>query len=141
MLIKPVRTMIDHLSSYSTQYETSRDFYQTVFAPLGYELVTEFTTDPQEDPEFEGRRVCAFGPKNETRFWIIETNQPVTPRHIAFTAKSHDAVRNFHKAALSLGADDNGAPGLRPHYHANYYGAFVFDPDGNDIEAVCHFEP
>ena len=130
--------MIDHLSSYSTNYETSRDFYQAVFAPLGYGLVMEFATDPAEDPEFEGRRVCAFGPTDNAVFWIIETKQNVTPRHIAFAAKDHEAVRAFYETAIDLGAKDNGAPGPRPHYHDHYYGAFVFDPDGNDIEAVCH---
>ena len=132
--------MIDHLSSYSTRFETSRDFYLRVFAPLGYQLVTEFTTSIDEDPDFEGRRICAFGPKDKATFWIIETKQPATPRHIAFTAQNREAVGNFYAAALSLGAKSNGEPGLRSHYHANYYGAFVFDPDGNDIEAVCHLE-
>ena len=132
--------MIDHLSSYSTQYEISRDFYLGVFAPLGYQLVAEFTTSADQDSDFPGRRICAFGPRDNAGFWIIETKQPATPRHIAFSAQDREAVRNFYTAALSLGAKSNGEPGLRPHYHANYYGAFVFDPDGNDIEAVCHLE-
>lgn len=71
-------------------------------------------------------------------FWISETREPATPRHIAFRAHSRTEVDAFHRAGLSLGAEDNGAPGLRPEYHSNYYGAFLLDPDGNNVEAVFH---
>jgi catechol 2,3-dioxygenase-like lactoylglutathione lyase family enzyme len=71
-------------------------------------------------------------------FWVIEVKQPASPRHVAFTASDRKAVAAFHAAALRVGAKDNGAPGPRPKYHAHYFGAFVLDPDGNNVEAVCH---
>ena len=72
-------------------------------------------------------------------FWLqAGTDEPRTHQHVAFTARSRAEVDAFHAAALAAGGRDNGAPGLRPHYHPNYYGAFVFDPDGNNVEAVCH---
>jgi len=71
-------------------------------------------------------------------FWIGNGKKPVGGLHVAFTAHSRSQVDTFYQAALTAGGRDNGAPGLRPHYHPNYYGAFVFDPDGNNIEAVCH---
>ncbi|NKB64263.1 MAG: VOC family protein [Gammaproteobacteria bacterium] len=129
--------MIDHLSTYATDYEKTRSFYEQVFEPLGYSLVAEFTTD-EEDDDFPGRRVCSFGENSNSTFWVIETRRQATSRHIAFAASSSQSVDEFYQAALKAGGKENGAPGLRPHYHSQYYGAFVFDPDGNDIEAVFH---
>ena len=128
--------MLDHISTYATDYAATRKFYDQVFQPLGYGLTMEFAVD--DDPEFPGCRVCSFGENGQSTFWIIETKNPATPRHIAFAAASTQAVDAFYEAAINGGAKDNGPPGLRPHYHANYYGAFVIDPDGNDIEAVFH---
>jgi catechol 2,3-dioxygenase-like lactoylglutathione lyase family enzyme len=123
--------MIDHLSTYATDYEATRNFYQAVFSPLGHRLQMEFT-------EPGGQRMCAFGPEGNPAFWVIEVNEAASPRHIAFCADSREEVRAFHQAGLEHGAGDHGAPGLRPIYHEHYYGAFLIDPDGNNIEAVYH---
>lgn len=123
--------MIDHLSTYATDYEITRDFYRATFAPLGYSMQMEFA-------EPSGQRMCAFGPEGNPAFWIIEVAQAASPRHIAFCAESREQVAAFHRAGLENGAGDNGAPGLRPIYHEHYYGAFLIDPDGNNIEAVHH---
>lgn len=128
--------MIDHISTYATDYLASKNFYEAAFSPLGYSLQTEFVAE--WNTEFPTQRICAFGPENNPTFWIIESKQQYTPRHTAFTAISHGAVEAFFENALENGGKDNGAPGLRPMYHENYYGAFVIDPDGNNVEAVCH---
>ena len=82
--------------------------------------------------------MCAFGPEGKPIFWIIETKDSYTPRHTAFSTDSRELVDKFHEAGVQNGGTDNGAPGLRPMYHEHYYGAFLIDPDGNNIEAVCH---
>ncbi len=84
---------------------------------------------------------AGFGKDGKPFFWIGSGARLSGPTHFAFTAKSRDAVVAFHREALAAGGKDNGAPGLRPHYHDNYYGAFVVDPDGNNVEAVCHTPP
>ena len=126
--------MIDHLSSYATDYPATRAFYQTALAPLGYTLQMEMAASDDR----AGRRLCAFGPPGRPAFWIVEVAEPVTPRHVAFLAPDRPSVGAFHAAALRAGARDNGAPGLRPEYHEHYFGAFALDPDGNNVEAVCH---
>ena len=123
--------MIDHLSTYATDYAITRDFYRAVFAPLGHSQQMEFTNP-------SGGQMCAFGPENMAVFWVIKVEQPATPRHVAFTAASREQVHAFHEAGLENGGSDNGAPGPRPIYHQHYYGAFIIDPDGNNVEAVCH---
>ena len=128
--------MIDHLSSYATNFVTTRDFYVAVFSVLEYDLQTEF--DLKDDPDLPGRRICSFGERGKGIFWIIESIITYTPRHIAFTANSQFQVEEFYRIAMKNNAIDNGAPNLRPEYHAHYYGAFVLDPDGNNIEAVYH---
>ncbi len=128
--------MIDHLSTYATDYPVTRAFYLSVFDSLGVSLQIEFVTD--WDRDFPTRRCCAFGRDNQTTFWIIEEKETASPRHIAFSASSRKMVDSFYEKSLGAGGKCNGAPGLRPHYHENYYGAFILDPDGNDIEAVCH---
>jgi catechol 2,3-dioxygenase-like lactoylglutathione lyase family enzyme len=128
--------MIDHLSIYARDFAASRSFYEAVFAPLGHSIQVEFGME--DDAEFPGRRVCAFGSDEKATFWIIETRKQVSGRHIAFTATDHRSVNEFHRIALQCGGRDNGAPGFRPEYHSGYYASFVIDPDGNDIEAVCH---
>jgi catechol 2,3-dioxygenase-like lactoylglutathione lyase family enzyme len=127
--------MIDHVSAYTTHYEDAKRFYSAVLAPLGSKLQREMTTT--WDPAFPTRRMCAFGPERPI-FWVIEVREAASPRHIAFSAASRAQVDAFHRAALADGARDNGAPGVRAVYHPNYYGAFVFDPDANNVEAVCH---
>ncbi len=127
--------MIDHLSTYATDFNATKAFYEKVFAPLGYTLQMEMSFE--EDKELPGRRICAFG-ESQTVFWVIETNEQHTPRHVAFVAKNRGAVKAFHHAGIAIGATDHGAPGERPTYHQHYYGAFLLDPDGNNVEAVCH---
>jgi len=86
-----------------------------------------------------GYEGCGFGPPGKPAFWVGRgTGEAGRGMHIAFVATSRADVDAFHATALAAGAMDNGAPGLRPHYHPNYYGAFVIDPDGHNIEAVCH---
>jgi catechol 2,3-dioxygenase-like lactoylglutathione lyase family enzyme len=127
--------MIDHASSYTTHFEAAKRFYELAFAPLGSRLQHEMVAT--WDPEFPTRRMCAFGPQRPV-FWVIEVREPATPRHIAFSAGTRAQVDAFHRAALDAGARDNGAPGVRAIYHPTYYGAFALDPDGNNVEAVCH---
>jgi len=128
--------MIDHISSYATDFATTKSFYSTALAPLGYTIQHELVAS--WDADFPRRRLCAFGRDGKGSFWVIEVKQPASPRHVAFAALDRTAVDRFHACALGAGGRDNGAPGVRAHYHEHYYGAFVIDPDGNDIEAVCH---
>ena len=127
--------MIDHLSTYATDYEASRNFYDAVMADLGYSVEAEMVMS--WDKDFPNRRACAWG-SGRPVFWLIETQTAYEPRHFAFSAKSRGAVDSFHATAIAAGGRDHGPPGLRPIYHAHYYGAFVLDPDGNNVEAVCH---
>jgi len=128
--------MIDHMSTYATDFPGTRAFYEAAFPPLDYTLQHEMVTT--WDPEFPDRRICAFGPTGKSTFWIIEVKEAASPRHVAFSASTRAAVNAFYSAALKAGGRDNGAPGPRPIYDEHYYGAFVLDPDGNDVEAVCH---
>ncbi|CAA0099023.1 Uncharacterised protein [BD1-7 clade bacterium] len=128
--------MIDHLSTYTTDYPKTHAFYQAAFDALGYSQQAEFVAHWNES--FPTQRNCAYGPEGKPVFWIIETQTPATPRHIAFAASSRAAVDAFYHAGLAEGGHCNGKPGLRPIYHADYYGAFLIDPDGNNVEAVCH---
>ncbi len=128
--------MIDHLSTYATNFESTKTFYCAVLCELGYSLQAEMTFD--EDPDLPGRRACAFGPSGRAVYWIVEVLESSSPRHVAFAAKDRESVAAFHEAGLSAGGEDLGAPGPRPIYHENYFGAFLTDPDGNNVEAVCH---
>ena len=126
--------MLDHLGFTVADYPRSRAFYERVLAPLGYSVVMDVTREMSGG--YEG---CGFGPPGKPAFWVGQgTGEAGRGMHIAFIATSRADVDAFHAAALAAGATDNGAPGLRPHYHPNYYGAFVIDPDGHNIEAVCH---
>ncbi|MFZ5466312.1 MAG: VOC family protein [Pseudomonadota bacterium] len=118
--------MIDHIGISVQDYTRSKTFYQAAMAPLGYELVMEF-----ED-------AGGFGVEGQPDFWI-EGGKQTTPRvHVAFRSRDRATVRAFYEAALKAGGQDNGPPGLRVDYHPHYYAAFVIDPDGHNIEAVCH---
>lgn len=128
--------MIDHVSSYTTQYERAKRFYECAFAPLGYHKQTEFVAEWNQD--FPEQRMCAFGPDKKSVFWLIETTVSHSLRHIAFTAHTRADVEGFYANAIEASGTDNGKPGLRPVYHPDYFAAFVFDPDGNNVEAVCH---
>lgn len=128
--------MIDHLSTYATDFEATKAFYTAAFAPLGYSVQSEFVAE--WNPDFPTQHMAGFGKDGKPSFWVIEVKNAYTPRHIAFAAPNRAAVDAFYAQALKTGARDNGKPGLREMYHPNYYGAFVFDPDGNNVEAVCH---
>ena len=130
--------MIDHLSTYATNFSATQRFYDTALAALGYERVVDMTAS--WDPDFPSRRMSAYGPAPKPVLWVAEVRNKdkATPRHLAFAASSRTAVDAFYRAALGAGGVDNGAPGPRLHYHEHYYGAFVLDPDGNNVEAVCH---
>lgn len=125
--------MLDHVGIPVSDYVRAKTFYSLAFAPLGYDLVLEVSSR-----ETGGHSHAGFGIKGRPQFWI-GSGKPINGRvHFAFVAKNRAAVDAFYEAALKGGGTDNGPPGLRPHYHANYYGAFVLDPDGHNIEAVCH---
>ena len=128
--------MIDHISSYTTDFPAARAFYEAAMHSLGYAIQAEMVTD--WDSDFPERRCCAWGPSGKSVFWVIEVREAYSPRHIAFSASSRTAVDDFYKAAMSAGGRDHGEPGVRAVYHADYYGAFVLDPDDNNVEAVCH---
>lgn len=127
--------MLDHLGFNVGDYAASRDFYRQALAPLGYAIVMEVTREMTGS--YEG---CGFGPPGRPQFWVGNggADAHAGGMHIAFVAKNRAEVDAFHTAALAAGGKDNGAPGLRPHYHPDYYGAFVIDINGHNIEAVCH---
>ena len=128
--------MIDHISTYATDFAPTKAFYQAALAELGYSVQHEMTLEA--DPDLPGRRACAFGPAGKSTFWVIEVREASSPRHIAFVAPDRPSVAGFHRAGLAAGGQDLGPPGLRPIYHPDYYGGFLSDPDGNNVEAVCH---
>jgi catechol 2,3-dioxygenase-like lactoylglutathione lyase family enzyme len=117
--------MIDHVSLYVSDFARSKAFYADALRPLGYEAIMEFDS------------VAGFGARGKPDFWIGE-GEPRAPIHVAFASPDRATVDAFHAAALAAGGSDNGPPGLRPHYHEHYYGAYAHDPDGNNVEAVCH---
>ena len=128
--------MIDHLTLLVSTYERSLDFYLSALKPLGYTLVMEVTRETIPDLPFE--KLGGLGAGGKPDLWLRPTDGTIAPTHIAFVANSRDDVDAFFAAAIAAGAQDHGAPGLRPHYHPNYYAAFVLDPDGYNVEAVCH---
>ena len=124
--------MLDHIGFPVTDYARSKAFYARALAPLGFRVVKEVNLSDDGEDGYAG-----FG-DDRPHFWI-GTGKPLQGRlHVAFVAKSRADVLAFYEAALAAGGVDNGAPGLRPHYHENYYAAFVLDPDGHNIEAVNH---
>jgi catechol 2,3-dioxygenase-like lactoylglutathione lyase family enzyme len=134
----PGMSIIDHITLVVSNYKTSKAFYLKALAPLGITQVMEFG------------EACGLGRGPKPEFWIgtgpksfqkSEQLRVITPVHLAFVARSREEVIAFHKAALEAGGKDFGAPGLRLEYHPNYYGAFVLDPDGHNIESVIHAEP
>jgi catechol 2,3-dioxygenase-like lactoylglutathione lyase family enzyme len=124
--------VIDHLGLDVGDFRRSRAFYAAALAPLGYIMKAELPAEPSGAPDRAG-----FGAGHSV-FWIAAGGAVEQPLHFAFAAANRAAVDAFYRAALGAGGRDNGAPGLRPRYHANYYAAFVIDPDGHNIEAVCH---
>lgn len=125
--------MIDHIGFSVSDYERAKAFYQTALAPLDYSLIMEVPA------ELTGHAPAAgFGANGKPDFWIGGEGAMNKPVHIAIIAKDRPTVDAFYAAAMAAGGRDNGPPGIRAHYHPNYYGAFVLDPDGHNIEAVCH---
>jgi catechol 2,3-dioxygenase-like lactoylglutathione lyase family enzyme len=121
--------MLDHLGLDVSDYGRSKVFYSAALKPLGLEVLMEPIPN-----------ACGFGDpeKRMPFFWLYDRDEVNKGVHVAFTASDRETVDAFHAAALEAGAEDNGGPGVREIYHPNYYGAFVLDPDGNNVEAVCH---
>ena len=126
--------MLDHVGFAVADAERSRRFYEQALAPLGITLIMSVTPEQTE----AGGTAHGFGSDGKPYFWIGDNERVGEGTHVAFAAETRAVVDAFYEAALAAGGRDNGAPGLRPHYHPNYYGAFVLDPDGMNIEAVCH---
>jgi catechol 2,3-dioxygenase-like lactoylglutathione lyase family enzyme len=124
--------MIDHIGFAVSNMERSKAFYVDALKPLGISVVMEVTAEQTGADAHAG-----FGKDDKAFFWIGGGAKPKGGTHVAFTAATRADVDSFYRAALAAGGRDNGAPGLRPHYHPNHYGAFVLDPDGNNVEAVC----
>jgi catechol 2,3-dioxygenase-like lactoylglutathione lyase family enzyme len=128
--------MIDHIGFPVSDYARARAFYTRALAPLGYGIVMEVTQQQTGHAPAAG-----FGADGKPDFWIGGeggeggSNKPL---HVAIVAKDRATVDAFYREAIAAGGRDNGAPGIRAHYHPHYYGAFVLDPDGHNIEAVCH---
>jgi catechol 2,3-dioxygenase-like lactoylglutathione lyase family enzyme len=124
--------MLDHIGLAVADMDRSKAFYEAALKPLGLGVVMEVTAAQTGSEAHAG-----FGESGKPFFWIGSGLNPKGGTHVAFAAETRAQVDAFYRAALAAGGKDNGAPGLRPHYHPNYYGAFVLDPDGNNIEAVC----
>ena len=122
--------MLDHIGLDVTDIALSKAFYREALKPLGYRVVQEIRDG--------GTTVVMFGVGDEPDFVIADKDRPGEANHVAFRAETRAQVDAFHAAALQAGGHDNGAPGLRPDYGPTYYAAFVLDPDGFNIEAVCH---
>lgn len=125
--------MIDHTGITVSDIARSKAFYTAALAAIGYQLLLEFSAAVTGHAD-----VAGFGEAPKPDFWLSSGTPNQPPLHVAFRAANRQQVDAFHVAALAAGGRDNGAPGLRPHYHPDYYGAFVLDPDGHNIEVVCH---
>jgi catechol 2,3-dioxygenase-like lactoylglutathione lyase family enzyme len=118
--------IVDHIGLAVRDFGAAKSFYRRALAPLGIEVI------------LEGDGWVMLGRDGKPEFWFGVHGIPPGPIHIAFAAETRAQVRAFHRAALAAGGRDNGAPGVRAKYHPHYYGAYVFDPEGHNIEAVCH---
>jgi len=125
--------MIDHTGVRVSDFARAKTFYRAALAPIGYQLLLEFPAEVTGTDE-----VAGFGVPPKADFWLAAGSPNRPPIHVAFRVGTRARVDAFHTAALEAGGRDNGAPGPRPHYHADYYGGFVLDPDGHNIEVVCH---
>jgi len=125
--------MLDHIGFSVSDIDRSKQFYSAALAPLSIAAVMEVTAEQTGKDAHVG-----FGIHGKPFFWISTGAKPSASVHVAFAAATRDRVDAFYAAALAAGGRDNGPPGIRAHYHPNYYGAFVVDPDGNNIEAVSH---
>jgi catechol 2,3-dioxygenase-like lactoylglutathione lyase family enzyme len=126
--------MLDHVGIAVADAERSKHFYEQALAPIGIKLV--MTVSPEQNES--GGTAHGFGSDDNPFFWVGDNERVGEGTHIAFAVESRPLVDAFHRAALAAGGRDHGAPGLRPHYHPHYYAAFVLDPDGINVEAVCH---
>ena len=126
--------MLDHIGLSVADYPKSKAFYDAVMPSIGAACVMAVTAE-ETGGTYEG---AGYGFGGKPSFWIGTGDRSKGQVHIAFTAPDRAAVDAFYAAAMAAGATDNGGPGLRPHYHPNYYAAFVLDPDAHNIEAVCH---
>jgi catechol 2,3-dioxygenase-like lactoylglutathione lyase family enzyme len=127
------RHFLDHIQLSVEDYPRAKAFYAKALEPLGFSLMMEF---PEDGPPSYG----GFAAEGKPFLWISGGGRQTPPTHIAFGAPSHAVVEAFYAAALAAGGTDHGAPGIRAHYHPTYYAAFVRDPEGHNIEAVCHGE-
>jgi catechol 2,3-dioxygenase-like lactoylglutathione lyase family enzyme len=125
--------MIDHTGLSVSDFARSKAFYAAALEPIGYRVLMEVPLE-----HTGGVHVAGFGEPPKPDFWLAEGKPNDPPIHIAFRVANRDLVDRFYKAAIAAGGRDNGGPGVRPHYHPDYYGAFVLDPDGHNVEAVCH---
>jgi catechol 2,3-dioxygenase-like lactoylglutathione lyase family enzyme len=125
--------MIDHIGVAVADLNRAKAFYMSALQPLGIGVIMEVSAEETGADAHAG-----FGADDKAFFWIGTGAKPKGGTHVAFAVGTRAEVDAFYRAAMAAGGRDNGAPGLRPEYHPNYYGAFVFDPDGNNIEAVCH---
>jgi catechol 2,3-dioxygenase-like lactoylglutathione lyase family enzyme len=124
--------MIDHTGVSVSDFQKSKAFYVKALAPLGYQVIKELPAD------IAPQGVLGLGVPPFPDFWLAGGKPNSPPVHVAFRAQERAQVDAFYKAAMAAGGRDNGPPGIRAHYHPGYYGAFVLDPDGHNIEAVCH---
>lgn len=118
--------MFDHLGLGVSDYAASKEFFLKALTPLGVSVA------------MEGPHGVGMGKNGKPSLWLFQSDAKPAPMHLAFAADDRAQVDAFYRAALAAGGKDNGAPGLRPHYHPHYYGAFVYGPDGHNVEAVCH---
>jgi catechol 2,3-dioxygenase-like lactoylglutathione lyase family enzyme len=127
--------MLDHVGFPLSDFAAGRAFYNAALAPLGVTPLVQVTAEQNG-----GDTHIGYGADDRCFFWIADGHGPVTagPMHVCFTARNRAMVDAFYAAAIAAGGRDNGAPGIRAHYHKDYYAAFVLDPDGRNIEAVCH---
>lgn len=125
--------MIDHIGIGCGDFEASRRFYEAALSPLGIAKMMEVT--PEMTGGYHG---IGMGAEQKPFFWFGNDGARGTGMHVAFTAETRAQVDAFYAAAMANGGRDNGPPGIRAHYHPNYYAAFVYDPDGINVEAVCH---
>jgi len=128
--------MIDHMGIAVSDIERSRKFYEAALGALGMSVNMEVGPDQTES----GGTALGLGARDEKIFWIADQERPGEGTHVAFRVERREQVDAFHAAGVKAGGRDNGAPGLRPHYGPNYYAAFICDPDGANIEAVCYAE-
>lgn len=126
--------MLDHIGLAISNLDRSRRFYDAALAPLGLSVQTTMSASET----LSGGRVAGYGQNGNAFFWIGDNERVGEGTHVAFVAATRAQVDAFHDAAIAAGGRDNGGPGIREHYHPDYYAAFVFDPDGINVEAVCH---